>query len=295
MQRLDLESFASDKKDCFTSENGLMIWKIKGGAEFEPSIFKNDETFYMHIVLVEGALEVRSGKDTLNIQRNSFVNLIDRNEYELVDASYDIFMYVIVCLEEFMKKAIWVKHPFSLAFLSVMHSHPVMQLSHNHIRKLEFRAQCLWEVAAEEGHIFRDWMIRNALRMLLMDVSNIFSQTSGTGKDPSSASRSTQLFLKFIKEMVENINREHSVRYYASKLCISIQYLNKLVRAHTGKSTSEYLGNFLVTAIIMRLENTDESMQQIADDLNFSDQSALAKFFKRRTGQTLTAFRKSQR
>jgi AraC-like DNA-binding protein len=45
----------------------------------------------------------------------------------------------------------------------------------------------------------------------------------------------------------------------------------------------------------MKLENTDESMQQIADDLNFPDQAALAKFFKLRTGQTLTAYRKSQR
>jgi AraC-like DNA-binding protein len=295
MQSLDLDSFASGKKNCYTSEKGFLIWKISGRAEFEPCVLKNDENFTMYIVLMEGTLDVRSGKDAFHIQRNSYVNLIDRNEYELADASYDIFMYVIVCLDEFMKKTIWVRHPFSFTFLTVMHRDPVMPLSHNNVNKLGFRAQCLWEVASEEGHIFKDWMIRNALRMLLLDVSDIFSQTSGTGKDLNTASRSTQIFMKFIKEMVENISREHSVGYYSSKLCISIQYLNKLVRAHTGKSTSEFLANFLVSAIIMKLENTDESMQQIADDLNFPDQAALAKFFKLRTGQTLTAYRKSQR
>jgi AraC-like DNA-binding protein len=295
MQRLDLESFASDKKDCFTSENGFMIWKIKGGAEFEPSIFKNDDAFILHIVLVEGALEVRSGNETFHVQRNSFVNLIDRNEYELVDASYDIFMYVMVCMDEFTKKTLKNNPPFSFAFVSEMHTDPVMPLSINNTRVLEFRAQCLWEVAANEGHIFRDKMIRNALRMLLMDVSNIFIQTSGTGADLQPTSRSTQLFMKFIKEMGENICREHSVSYYASKLCVSIQYLNRLVRAHTGKSASENINHYLVAEIMQRLESTNDSMQQIADDLNFPDQATLSKFFKRQTGQTMTAYRNSQR
>lgn len=49
----------------------------------------------------------------------------------------------------------------------------------------------------------------------------------------------------------------------------------------------------LVGEIAKQLENTNDTMQQIANNLNFPDQVTLTKFFKRQTGYSLSEYRKN--
>lgn len=82
------------------------------------------------------------------------------------------------------------------------------------------------------------------------------------------------------------------VSFYASELCISQQYLNRIIKGQTEKTASEWICNSLVGEIAKMLEFTNNSMQQIAIELNFPDQATLSKFFKHQTGYSLTEYRK---
>ncbi len=73
---------------------------------------------------------------------------------------------------------------------------------------------------------------------------------------------------------------------------ITPQYLNRIVKCQTDKTAYEWICLSLVGEIAKLLENTNDTMQQIANHLHFPDQVTLTKFFKRQTGYSLSEYRK---
>ncbi|MCD8385720.1 MAG: helix-turn-helix domain-containing protein [Bacteroidales bacterium] len=83
----------------------------------------------------------------------------------------------------------------------------------------------------------------------------------------------------------------HNVDFYASELCISRQYLNRILNSYTHNSASKWIAFALTGKISNLLSNTTMPIQRIAETLDFPTQAALAKFFKQQTGLTPTDFR----
>ena len=75
--------------------------------------------------------------------------------------------------------------------------------------------------------------------------------------------------------------QEHGVGFYASELCVTTQYLGRIVRQFTGKTVYHWICEALVREIAQLLSDTDASLQEIADQLHFSDQAVMSKMFKR--------------
>ena len=83
----------------------------------------------------------------------------------------------------------------------------------------------------------------------------------------------------------------HDAKFYADALHISERYLYKVLK-ETIHITPKQMIDYYLTALIKKtLLTTSLTFQQIADKLNFTDQSAMGQFFKRNTGMTLSEFR----
>ena len=83
--------------------------------------------------------------------------------------------------------------------------------------------------------------------------------------------------------------------FYADKLCVTERYLYKICKKETGQSPKEIIDNFLVSAIKNSLLTTEMSLQQIADQYRFPDQSAFSQYFKRHEGISPSEFRRRYR
>ena len=97
----------------------------------------------------------------------------------------------------------------------------------------------------------------------------------------------------FIKLVHEYHRRERSVSFYASKLFISSKYLSMLVREASGRSAAEWIDDYVILEAKNLLRFSGKNIQQIAYDLNFSNQSAFGKYFKHLTGMSPTEFQRS--
>ena len=64
-----------------------------------------------------------------------------------------------------------------------------------------------------------------------------------------------------------------------------------LFGGETGKTAAYFLGGMLYAEACRLLTRTDYTAQQIAEELNFSDQSAFGKFFKSKAGVSPHIFR----
>ncbi|MBT1706100.1 helix-turn-helix domain-containing protein [Chryseosolibacter indicus] len=81
------------------------------------------------------------------------------------------------------------------------------------------------------------------------------------------------------------------VKYFASQLNVSANYLSDLLSKYTGKPTLEHIHLKLVDKAKALLWSTENSISEIAYDLGFEHPSHFTKLFKNRTGMSPKEFR----
>lgn len=82
---------------------------------------------------------------------------------------------------------------------------------------------------------------------------------------------------------------------YADALHISVDYLNEVVRQHSGQTASSLITERRVLEAKRLLLHAEESVKEIAWHLQFNEVSYFNRFFKQHTGYTPAAFRESVR
>jgi AraC-like DNA-binding protein len=89
-----------------------------------------------------------------------------------------------------------------------------------------------------------------------------------------------------------HINKRRDVLFYADKLCITPRYLRKITMENIrSESPKTIIDKRLIIEIKVLLQSTELSIQEIADKLNFPDQSYLSRYFKVNCGITPTDYR----
>jgi AraC-like DNA-binding protein len=74
------------------------------------------------------------------------------------------------------------------------------------------------------------------------------------------------------------------VRFYGEALNVTPKYLTETVKEINGKSAGAVIDDFVILEAKLLLEKPENTIAQVADLLNFSDQSFFGKYFKRITG-----------
>lgn len=81
------------------------------------------------------------------------------------------------------------------------------------------------------------------------------------------------------------------VKYFASTLNLSPNYLSDLLNKFTGKTTQEHIHLQLINKAKVMLWGTDKSISEIAYDLGFEHPSHFTKLFKTKTGYSPKKYR----
>jgi AraC family transcriptional regulator, transcriptional activator of pobA len=96
---------------------------------------------------------------------------------------------------------------------------------------------------------------------------------------------------RFLKLLVEKCPDVHQVNEYAQLLNTSPQNLNASCRKYTGRSAGEHIAIQRLLESKRYILHTDLNINQIADELQFSDTSYFIKFFKKLEGITPHQYR----
>ena len=100
---------------------------------------------------------------------------------------------------------------------------------------------------------------------------------------------------KFMKLVESHLKEQHSVQYYADKLCITPNYLNEIVTSTKGISAKQYIRNKVMDEAKRLLTYTDSSISDIAFELHFSTVSYFIRSFRQHTGETPLLYRKTHK
>ena len=110
-------------------------------------------------------------------------------------------------------------------------------------------------------------------------------------ENPHNQTQLQPIFEKFLMLLVRECPRLHKVNEFANLLNITPQNLNSICRKQTGKSASEIITNQLLLEAKRYILHTDNTINEIADILSFTDASNFVKFFKKHENITPIQFR----
>lgn len=97
----------------------------------------------------------------------------------------------------------------------------------------------------------------------------------------------------FIRAVAAEYMMRHDVKYYADKLCITPNYLNKIVRQTLGTTAKAYIHGRLFSEAERLLSYTTLSVAEIAYQLHFDSPSHFVRFFKKQAGTTPLQYRRN--
>jgi AraC family transcriptional activator of pobA len=127
-------------------------------------------------------------------------------------------------------------------------------------------------------------IIEGLLKALLAKL--LESTTSTSFKNVNST-----IFQKFIDLLNQENKLTNKVNHYSKLLNCSPQNLNTICRKETGQSATEILSEHIINEAKRLLIYTDFTVSEIANTLNFKDNSHFSKYFKRYVGTTPIGFR----
>lgn len=239
----------------------------------------------------EGSVDLFRG----TIRRNTLVFLLPGTSFRLNDRTADFRMeYCAFSHDLFIE----IAGRFDPAFFRLLKEHPFFDPSEQIAEEAKFGFQTVGYTYRDRENRFRDIIIRNRLQNLFLesyDKMQRFSERFQELCTSEPTNRQSKLRHRFFTLVKEHCTREREVAFYADKLCISTRYLSAIVRNTTQESVKTLIDRAVVFEIKHLLQSTDLSILEIAYRLHFPDQSYLGRYFKKHTGQSPSAFRKSRK
>lgn len=192
--------------------------------------------------------------------------------------------------EHFFHETIRNVNEVSTLFLFTR-DHPVLKLSES--EQLVFRGYfaTIRHRLSDINNHFRYDLTRTLLMAMFYDLSDVIYRASNMAVKNST--RADDIFTKFILLVEHNCHQERRVSWYAKQLCITSKYLSETIKQVSRRTPNEWIDRYVTLALRSMLKNTTKSIKEIAEELNFPNQSFLGKYFKEHVGMSPSKYRKS--
>lgn len=221
------------------------------------------------------------------IKTNTAVYLLPSSIISLHSASKDFRVSYFVCKAKLF-------HDVTFRMESRLFQHlkekPCIDLSAAITTGADLIMRTAAYIYADRDNRFRDQIAKNTLTNCLLDTYDK-NQRWFSREGTANNSRQHELLQKFILLVHAHCQQKREVNFYAGLLCISTKYLTDICRRITGDHAKKIIDDFTVLEIKVLLQTTTESLQNIAEQLNFPDQSYLGRFFKRHEGISPVEYR----
>lgn len=200
----------------------------------------------------------------------------------LTRQSSDFVALHLLCERTFFERLLASRplyQAYSLFFCRV--DSPVLRLT---VEQAEDLAGCMRQITRAIIHpvSYREDLLLHLLHACLLLVLDWIERRGRVS--PTGLKHGEVLFQQFISLLMSHYKKEHYIGFYARSLSISSTYLSRVIRSSTGKTAAYFITGLLFAEACRLLVHTDWTIQAIADELCFSDQSAFGKFFKANAG-----------
>ena len=242
--------------------------------------------------------------EVLYLLKGSGYHVIDANKYEIkppciffmspgqahkLELSNDIEGYIFIFTADFYllnrsNQNSLIEFPF---FYTIHQDNPPLLLENE--SDIRFLETLFRQGIAEISHTSES--IPEMLRSILDLILTTCSARYPISENLLNKGKGQMLVKRFFHLVEENNQKNLSLSDYAKMIGITPNHLTQTVKLLTGKTSSQIVKAKQLLEIKRLLVHTNLNVSEIANQLNFEDQSYFTKSFKRETGITPLQYR----
>ena len=259
------------------------------------SLFENPIRIdaFAFIICTKGSLEFNCNLKDYKIEEGSLLLLPPQSLIVARSNSIEHEGYTIILDREYLGECNFNISRFTSLMIQIT-DQPHIKLTTEELNRLVDAITMLDSLIGEQlDSSFREDVIRAMVETTIYIICECFSAHI-TQKDDVQTSRQENYFRQFLKLLGEHYTERKAVTYYAEQLCISPRYLTTIVRRYSGMTVTDWMDKHLIMEAKYLLKYSELSIQEIAYQLSFSDQSFFGKFFRLHVGMSPTAYRTQQ-
>ena len=254
----------------------------------------------MIVVGIKGELHLEIDLKECVVTPGSLICLgLDNIVRILKDSSHDFDAYAVIVSPSFMRDInidLNVVNIPSIAKAKRASQLPLITLHHDEQQMIYRLIETIHAYNSSKLiSYYRRQIIMNLVATLIYHLmecgERISAEDSPNTADSIRPRRS--LYLQEFMALVQKYHRsERSVSFYAEKLFISPKYLSLVIKETTGRSASQWIDDMVILEAKNLLRFSGKNIQQVAYELNFTNQSAFGKYFKHLTGMSPSQYQK---
>ena len=245
--------------------------------------------FLILALCTEGEATYTLDTQEMRIQKNDVLLILDRHVVSNFTASKDLkALCIIISVKFFFESIRNVGDISSLLLLS--RNFPVIKLAQEETETFQSYFYLLKTKAADKHNKFRRKLVSTLILAMFYDLSNVVQRMLNT--DSMRQTRAEIIFTKFIKLLEGNFKQERRVGWYAEQLCITPKYLSETIKNVSRRTPNEWIDNYVTIEMRIQLRNSTKSIKEIAEEMNFANQSFIGKYFKEHVGVSPSEYRK---
>jgi len=257
------------------------------------SVMPYNRRAYYKISLIRGRNRAEYADKVIDIEKNALLFATPKVPYHWLPLDAQQSGSFCVFTDAFLIRN---KSGVVLDDLPIFRSggYPVFQISDEEAEEL---AQVFKKMQKEiaSDYAFKYDLLRNYV-LELIHYGQKLQPATALYPEHNASARVTSLFIELLERQfpIESPNQKVMLRTakdYANRLAIHVNYLNKVLKESTGKTTTHLIGSRIAQEARILLKQTDWSISEIAYCLGFEEIAHFSNFFKKQTSVSPLQFR----
>ena len=250
--------------------------------------------YHLVIIIIKGNIEIIINGEKCSFGENSYISLPTWSDIYEIRYDKDFHAMATATDRSVVEDIFQNRNPFPPDFrFNMDHGVGGRLMDPEDVETLRKDVSNLISSLSNKKHLFAEEINYAYFYILLTDMADMMWKKYGKGSPShiSDMKRSDSIMKEFAELLVKHVHKETNVDFYAEKLCISKQYLSLIVKEKTRVTAGVIISSMRAEEAARLLRNPEMTIQQVAEELSFSDQSSFGKFFKKHTGASPLKYR----
>ncbi|WP_281225484.1 helix-turn-helix domain-containing protein [Flavobacterium aquiphilum] len=254
-----------------------------------PFPFRSSNTGIM--LLLCGKMRVQIDLETFIVSPKDVMALSSQSMIHILEIIEPVQSIGLVFTEEFAMTNLLIYEDIRLFRFTELNQTPILSLTEDHYSiifdiMIKMHKLCF---SQSETNLYKNAKVFHYFNLLALEIMEMH-RSRGNQTDVKT-NRKKEIIRDFLSLLSIHVRKNRNVQFYADKLFITPGHLSKLLKEATGGTSREIIEEAVVMEARKLLIETSLSLTEIAEILNFSDQSFFGKFFKKKMKITPKSFR----
>lgn len=270
--------------------NGFSIEKLAGNnyplmdMPFHANIFAV-------VLCTQGETDISVNMKEYRVKKGTMVIVLPNNIISTGVSNGNMAGYCLASSTEFMNRIRIGTENIVPLFIQFF-DNPVIDLNEEEFESIKKYFELLHNEDAVVHSVHREDICAGILTSFIYRISDMLNYRQCENRETRNKS-GVKLFKEFINLVMEMYQEQREVSWYAEKLCVTPKYLSTVVKEVSGERASQWIESCVIMEAKSLLKYSDKTIQEISYRLNFPNPSFFGAYFKKYSGMTPGAYRKS--